>query len=54
VPGAIEAEPGLLTVEQYIVGQLHAGESCESEGARRSIVCGHQNVGYFEITDRRP
>jgi len=51
---AIEAVPGLLSIEEYVSAQLRADEICASQGTRRAIIRGREYVGYFEITAHRP
>jgi len=51
---AIEALPGVLSIEEYVAAQLRDGEICASQGERRAIIRGREYVGYFEITADRP
>ena len=51
---AIEALPGVMSIEEYVASQLREGEICATEGERRAIIRGREYVGYFEITLDRP
>ncbi|HEX6398820.1 MAG TPA: hypothetical protein VFZ95_15455 [Steroidobacteraceae bacterium] len=52
--GAIEAIPGVLSIEEYVAAQLRSDEICANQGERRAIIRGREYVGYFEITPDRP
>jgi len=52
--GAIEAVPGVLSIEEYVAGQLRHDEICAGQGPRLPIIRGREYVGYFEITTDRP
>jgi hypothetical protein len=51
---AIEAIPGVLSIEEYMAAQLRPDEICAAQGPRRAIIRGREYVGYFEITTDRP
>ena len=51
---AIEAVPGVLSIEEYVAAQLRHDEICADQGTRRAIIRGREYVGYFEITTDLP
>jgi hypothetical protein len=51
VPGAIAAEPGVLTIEQCVTLLLLEDESAQGDGDMRPIKRGGVLVGYIHIMD---